>query len=112
MKAAAQIKADAEKQLQSFIGKFEPAHQALIRGARKALRKRLPPAHELVYDNYNFFVIGYSPTTAVGCNSLDRGRGERRRHLLHSRRKPARPEKILRGSGKQTRSCGSTRSKI
>ena len=29
---------------------------------RRALRKRLPSAHELVYDNYNFFVIGYSPT--------------------------------------------------
>jgi hypothetical protein len=23
------------------------------------LRKRFPTAHELVYDNYNFFVIGY-----------------------------------------------------
>jgi hypothetical protein len=27
-----------------------------MRGAR---RKRLPTAYELVYDNYNFFVIGY-----------------------------------------------------
>ena len=26
------------------------------------MRKRLPTANELVYDNYNFFVIGYSPT--------------------------------------------------
>ena len=29
---------------------------------RKALRKRPPTAHEMVYDNYNFFVIGYGPT--------------------------------------------------
>ena len=28
----------------------------------KALRKRLPAANELVYDNNNFFVIGYSST--------------------------------------------------
>lgn len=26
------------------------------------MRKRYPTATELVYDNYNFFVIGYSPT--------------------------------------------------
>ena len=53
---------DVEEQLQAFIAKFEPKHQSIIRATRKALRKRLPTAHELVYDNYNFFVIGYSPT--------------------------------------------------
>ena len=26
------------------------------------MRTRLPTANELVYDNYNFFVIGYCPT--------------------------------------------------
>ena len=49
---------NAETQLQSFIGKFEPKNQALIHVVRIALRKRLPSANELVYDNYNFFVIG------------------------------------------------------
>jgi hypothetical protein len=29
---------------------------------RSAVRKRFPTANELVWDNYNFFVIGYSPT--------------------------------------------------
>jgi hypothetical protein len=33
-----------------------------IREARALLRKRFPSANELVYDNYNFFVIGYSTT--------------------------------------------------
>ena len=56
------IAASAEKQLTSFIAKFEPGHQSLIRSVRKALRKRLPTANELVYDNYNFFVIGYCAT--------------------------------------------------
>ena len=51
--------AGAEKQLADFIGKFQPDHQALIRAVRKVLRQRMPSAHELVYDNYNFFVIGY-----------------------------------------------------
>jgi hypothetical protein len=54
--------AAAEKQLDAFIRKFDRPHQALIRAARKALRRRLPTANELVYDNYNFFVIGYAPT--------------------------------------------------
>jgi hypothetical protein len=50
-----------EKQLQRFIEKFEPKHRATIRAARKALRKRFPTANELLYDNYNFFVIGFGP---------------------------------------------------
>jgi hypothetical protein len=53
---------DAEKRLAGFIEKFEPKTQTLIRSVRRALRRRLPTAHELVWDNYNFFVIGYSAT--------------------------------------------------
>jgi len=56
------VAASPSKALAGFIGKFAPAHQSLIRKARTALRRRLPTANELVYDNYNFFVIGYSPT--------------------------------------------------
>src|ERR1700720_228493 len=52
----------SEEQLASFIDKFDPKHAALIRSVRKALRNRLPTANELVYDNYNFFVIGYCST--------------------------------------------------
>ncbi len=50
------------KQLATFIAKFEPAVARLIRACRAALRERLPTAIELVYDNYNFFVIGYCST--------------------------------------------------
>ena len=53
---------DVEVQLESFIQKFEPKTQALIRSLRKALGKCLPTANQLVYDNYNFFVIGYCTT--------------------------------------------------
>jgi hypothetical protein len=49
-------------QLAGFIAKFDPAIGRLIRASRAALRKRFPTACELVYDNYNFFVIGYSST--------------------------------------------------
>ena len=51
-----------EAQLDGFIDKFDEKNAALIRALRKALRKRLPTANELVYDNYNFFVIGYCST--------------------------------------------------
>jgi hypothetical protein len=50
------------KQLATFIAKFDPAVARVIRAARRGLRKRFPTAIEIVYDNYNFFVIGYSTT--------------------------------------------------
>lgn len=53
---------DAEQRLAGFVCKFSPSDQRLIRAVRSALRKRFPTANELVYDNYNFLVIGYSPT--------------------------------------------------
>jgi Domain of unknown function (DU1801) len=66
MKTAKRIvrQADAtdDQQLTGFIEKFDSKNAALIRSVRKALRKRLPTANELVYDNYNFFVIGYCST--------------------------------------------------
>jgi hypothetical protein len=53
--------ASAEKQLSEFIGKFAPERAREIRAARKKMRALMPSATELVYDNYNFFVIGYGP---------------------------------------------------
>ena len=47
-----------EKQLAGFIAKFKPEMATRIRAAREKMRKRIPRALELVYDNYNFFVIG------------------------------------------------------
>jgi hypothetical protein len=61
-KAAPKTAATNEKQLAGFIAKFDAKNAALIRSVRKALRKQLPSANELVYDNFNFFVIGYCST--------------------------------------------------
>ena len=95
---------DAEKQLKGFIDKFEPRHQTLIRAVRKALRQRFPTAHELVYDNYNFFVIGYGPTerpsdAIVSIAAAANGVGL---CFLHGA-KLKDPKRILTGSGNQTR---------
>jgi hypothetical protein len=95
---------DSEKQLKGFIDKFEPEHQALIRATRKALRKRLPAANELAYDNYNFFALGYCSTErpsdcivsiAAGANGV--GLSFYRGSTLPD------PHRILLGSGNQNR---------
>jgi hypothetical protein len=51
-----------ERELAAFIDKFNPDVAALIRSARRKMRQLLPQAVELVYDNYNFLVIGFSPS--------------------------------------------------
>src|SRR5215475_1764180 len=93
-----------EKQLQGFIGKFAPKDQRLIKAVRTAVRKRFPTANELVYDNYNFFVIGYSPTerpsdAIVSIAARANGIGL---CFIHGAKLPD-PKRLLLGSGKQTR---------
>ena len=104
MAASKQPTKTAEQQLSSFIEKFEPAHQALIRSVRKSLRKRFPTAHELVYDNYNFFVIGYSPTERASDSLISIAAAANGVGLCFIRGAAlADPDKLLSGSGKQTR---------
>jgi len=92
------------KQLAGFIAKFDPAVAKVIRGARRALRKRVPTAIEIVYDNYNFFVIGYSTTErpsdcmfsiAAAANGVGLS-------FYHGSTLPD-PDGLLLGSGKQNR---------
>ena len=51
----------AEAELRTLIAEFAPAHLRLIGAVRRWLRKRLPTAHEVVYEYRDFFVISYSP---------------------------------------------------
>jgi hypothetical protein len=92
------------KQLEAFIAKFDAPQQSLIRATRKALRTRFPTAHELVYDNYNFFVIGYSPTERPSDSVLSIAAGANGVGLcfIHGARLKD-PKRLLSGSGKQTR---------
>jgi hypothetical protein len=95
---------EAEKRLKQFVDKFEPKNQTLIRAVRKALRARFPTAYELVYDNYNFFVIGYSPTEhpSDAIVSMAAGASGIGLCFIHGA-SLSDPKKILLGSGKQTR---------
>jgi hypothetical protein len=59
---AAAPPADAEQQLDSFLAKYDPEIAAFARGALAKMRKIVPGAVEMVYDNYNWLVIGFGPT--------------------------------------------------
>jgi len=93
-----------EQQLEGFIAKFEPAMGKLIRECRSVMRKRFPAANELVYDNFNFFVIGYCTTErpsdcvvslAANSNGLSLS--------FYHGATLADPHGILQGSGNQNR---------
>jgi hypothetical protein len=51
----------AEAELRTLIDKFAPAHLRLLGAMRRWLRKRLPTAHEVVYEYRDWIVISYSP---------------------------------------------------
>jgi len=51
----------AEAELRGLFAKFAPAHERLTGAMRRWLRKRLPTAHEVVYEYRDCFVISYSP---------------------------------------------------
>ena len=58
---SAAARRSAEAELRTLIAKFAPAHLRLIGAMRRSLRKRLPTAHEVVYEYRDWFVISYSP---------------------------------------------------
>src|SRR5271165_1558038 len=93
-----------EKQIASFIAKFDPAIAKQIRACRAILRKRFPTATQIVYDNYNFFVIGFCSTplssdciVSIAANSKGVGLSFYWGATLPD------PHKLLQGSGTQNR---------
>ena len=79
--------------------------QKRIRACRAALRKQMPTAVELVYDNYNFFVIGYGPNErASDCivSLVAHAKGTAL-CFIYGATMPD-PKHLLLGSGNQTRS--------
>ncbi len=94
----------AEQQLASFVEKFDAKNAGLIRSMRKALRQRLPTANELVYDNYNFFVIGYCSTERPSdcILSIAAGASGVGLSFYYGATLPD-PHKLLLGSGSQNR---------
>jgi hypothetical protein len=95
---------ESERQLAEFIAKFTPEMGKLIRAARAKMRAYIPQALELVYDNYNFFVIGYGPNEKAGAAIFSLAAQARGVNLcfLQGAKLPD-PYKLLRGSGNVVR---------
>jgi hypothetical protein len=51
-----------KQQLDKFLGKFSTQVAAMARHALNRMRKKLPGAVEIVYDNYNALAIGFGPS--------------------------------------------------
>ncbi len=94
----------AEAEVRRLMVKFAPAHQRLIAGMRRWLRKRLPTAHELVYEYRDFFVISYSPSERgyEGVLAIRASVNVVRLYFNRGKDLPD-PMKMLKGSGNQTR---------
>ena len=92
------------QQLARFLKKYDPAVAAVARGALARLRKRLPGAMELVYDNYNALAIGFGPSQRASEVVISIALYPRWVTLffLHGARL-ADPKKILKGSGTRVR---------
>jgi hypothetical protein len=95
----------AEAELDGFIAKFAPPMQHRIRACRAKLQARFPHAVELVYDNYNFLVIGYGPSPRASDAVLSLAASAGGVNLCFLQRGPELPDPtaILRGSGKVAR---------
>jgi hypothetical protein len=92
------------KQLTAFLARFSPDIVKLAKAARARVRKRLPGAIEMVYDNYNALVIGYSPTDRPSDAILSIVIWPKRVSVcfLQGRHLPD-PEGLLHGDGNQVR---------
>jgi hypothetical protein len=95
----------AEAELRRLIAKFAPAHLRLIGAMRRWLRKRLPTAHEVVYEyrNQGAVVVSFSPNEHGYDGVLAiRGSAEGVKLYFNQGKDLQDPAKLLQGSS-QTR---------
>jgi hypothetical protein len=58
--------ASPKRQLATFLARYTPEMRAAAEAALTTMRRLLPGAIQLVYDNYNALVIGFGPTERAG----------------------------------------------
>ena len=88
------------EELDGFIRKFDPAIAKTARASIASLRKLLPGANLLVYDNYNALAIAFAPTERASDAILSIALYPRWVSLfLVGAQKLPDPKKLLRGSG-------------
>ena len=94
-----------QRQLAQFMAKYMPAIAAEGRVALTTLRRFVPGAHEMVYDNYNGLAIGFSPSerpSEAVVSLLFTPRWLTLCFLQNGPQLPD-PERLLRGSGNVVR---------
>jgi hypothetical protein len=97
--------ASTAARISGFIAKFTPEIAKEMVAARKNLRGRFPRGYELVFDNYNALVIGFSPTEKSTDSFISIAAYPRWINLFFLHGKGLKdPEKLLQGSGSQVRS--------
>ena len=95
----------AEAELRTLIDKFAPAHLRLIGAMRRSPRKRLPTAHEVVYEYRDWFVISYSPNERGYEGILGiRASADGVKLFFNRCKELPDPAKLLQGAGSQCRS--------
>jgi hypothetical protein len=92
-------------QLERFISKYSPAVAAEGRAALAKLRRLVPGAVELVYDNYNWLVVGFCPSERASDAVLSLVFAPRWLSVCFLQNGPALPDPdgLLRGSGRVVR---------
>ena len=96
----------AEAELRTLIDKFSPTHLRLVGAMRRSLLKRLPTAHEIVYEYHNqgAVVISFSPNEHGYAGVLGIRADADGVLLFFNRAKElSDPAKLLQGSGGQVR---------
>jgi hypothetical protein len=92
-------------QLNRFLAKYTPEVAAVARAALVRMRKRLPGAVELVYDNYNALAIGFGPNEKASDAIFSIAVYPRWVNLFFLRGASLPdPKGLLKGSGSQVRS--------
>jgi hypothetical protein len=96
--------ATPERELAGFLDAYTPAVAKQARGALAKLRKRMPGAVELVYDNYNALAIAFATTERLADAVFSITLCPRYVSLFftHGKGLPD-PTKVLRGSGARIR---------
>ena len=94
----------AEAELRRLITRFAPDQQRLVGAVRRSLRKRLPTAHEIVYEYSGSFVISFSPNERgyEGVLVINGSANGVRLYLGRARELPD-PDNLLQGAGSKAR---------
>lgn len=99
------VATSAQRQLDGFIAKYTPEMQTQAKAAIRKMRARLPGAVEMVYDNYQWLVVGYGPNdrASEALFSLVFAPAHVSICFLRNALRLSDPQKLLRGSGSVVR---------